>query len=184
METRPDAVSDRPRVTAPIGRHRQPVNNVQWLHRSKLRANTWNPNKVAPPELYLLKLSLLCDGWTQPIVARPDGEIADGFHRWLVSNDAEVYKLTDGFVPVVYLPHEDRASLMMSTIRHNRARGTHYVLQIAEDVQILIDEEGLSKEEVGRLLQMESEEVERLYDKGQMTKRGARQEFGKGWAPQ
>ncbi len=68
----------------------QPVSRVQWLPREQLRSNAYNPNKVAAPELELLIVSIVEDGWTQPIVVLPaDGDglhqIVDGFHRWTVS---------------------------------------------------------------------------------------------------
>src|SRR5258708_4407167 len=78
----------------------QPIGHVHWVKRSLLRANDYNPNHVAPPELALLKVSIMEDGWTQPIVIRKDYEIVDGFHRWTVSGDPEVSALTDGMVPV------------------------------------------------------------------------------------
>ena len=36
----------------------QPVNTVQWVERSELKANDYNPNHVAPVELELLKTSI------------------------------------------------------------------------------------------------------------------------------
>ena len=68
----------------------QPLNNIQWVDRETLKPNNYNPNKVAPPELKLLKVSILEDGWTQPIVINSDNTIVDGFHRWTVSDDKDV----------------------------------------------------------------------------------------------
>jgi ParB-like chromosome segregation protein Spo0J len=166
----------------------QPVATVHWLHRSRLHANNWNPNLAAPPERRLLKISLCETGWTQPLVAYEDGaddqgplyEIVDGYHRWMTSEDREVYAMTDGLVPVVLLTQTDPALLRMATIRQNRARGTHHVLKMADIVAELL-EMGKSPEEIGRRLQMDEEEVERLADRGQMTKRGAAAAFGNGW---
>jgi ParB-like chromosome segregation protein Spo0J len=138
-----------------------PLENVRWIHRSKLSPNDYNPNSVAPPELTLLKTSILEDGWTQPIVANPDMTIVDGFHRWTVSGHKEIFALTDGFVPVVILEPKDREHQKMSTIRHNRARGRHGVLAMGRIVGSML-EEGLSIEEVMERLSMEREEVVRL----------------------
>ena len=66
-----------------------PVAHVQWVKRDTLHANDYNPNVVARTERALLKLSIMEDGWTQPIVARTDGEIVDGFHRWSISADPD-----------------------------------------------------------------------------------------------
>lgn len=167
------------------GINAQPLNVIEWVHRDELHANGYNPNHVAKPEMLLLKTSILEDGWTQPIVARPDGEIVDGFHRWTTSADPEVYALTDGRVPVVRLLPPATGDQMLSTIRHNRARGEHGVLPMAAIVRRLRDEEGLSVEQVMTRCGMEREEVTRLYDRGGMTERGTQHKttFSKGWAP-
>lgn len=159
----------------------QPVSTVQWIHRDELRANDYNPNHVAPPEKRLLKISILEDGWTQPIVVRSSMEIVDGFHRWLVSKDKDVYALTDGLVPVVFLDDSKTAEdQMMSTIRHNRARGIHAVVSMAEIVAAL-SESGLPDDEIATRLQMDEEEVSRLLDRGNMLLRGSRDDFNQGW---
>ena len=116
----------------------QPINSVEWVDPDTLRANNYNPNHVAKPEMALLKQSILEDGWTQPIVAQADGEIVDGFHRWtLGTTDTEIRELTDGKVPVVRVTI-DPAQQRMSTIRHNRARGAHAVLKMADIVNELL----------------------------------------------
>lgn len=139
----------------------QPINGVVWRHREELKSNDYNPNRVAPPELKLLKISILEDGWTQPIVINSDMEIVDGFHRWTVSKDPEVYGRTEGKVPTVMIVPKDGSSQKMATIRHNRARGTHGVLDMSAIVQSMI-EDGLSQQEIMHRLQMEKEEVVRL----------------------
>lgn len=166
-----------------MGTENQPVSRVQWVARGKLRGNNYNPNAVAPPELDLLKLSIVEDGWTQPIVVLPDYTIIDGFHRWTVSADPEVRRLTGGLVPVVVVD-ADPMHRMMSTIRHNRARGTHAVLRMAEIVRSMV-EGGLRFDEVCDRLGMEDEELERLLDRSGMTVRGAAGVvgFGRAWEP-
>lgn len=170
-------------VVAPAGIDAQPVSAVEWTERDKLSANMWNPNRQAPPEHRLLKTSILENGWTQPIVARNiDGEleIVDGYHRWLVAADPQVAAMTGGLVPVVRLPDCPPDMARLATIRHNRARGTHHVLGMADIVSDLIDM-GLDADEISARLEMDDEEVERLADRGMMTKRGAAADFGKGW---
>ena len=110
----------------------QPISAVHWIDRRELKPNNYNPNRVAKPELNLLKISILEDGWTQPIVANTDNEIVDGFHRWTVSADQEISDMTNGKIPVVFTKPNDDSHQKMSTIRHNRARGTHAVLDMAE----------------------------------------------------
>jgi ParB-like chromosome segregation protein Spo0J len=140
---------------------KQPVDTVVWVHRDELKPNNYNPNSVAPAELRLLKISIIEDGWTQPIVCNPDKTIVDGFHRWTVSASKDIYRLTGGLVPVVFISPQDVASQKMATIRHNRARGTHAVLAMAEIVESML-KDGLSAEEIETRLQMEREEVVRL----------------------
>ena len=175
-----------PPLPAPrmLGRESQPVSTVRWVKRDSLHQNVYNPNHVAPNELYLLKVSILEDGWTQPIVIREDGEVVDGFHRWTVSGDPEIYAMTDGWVPVVLLKNIPGEHQVMSTIRHNRARGSHAVLAMADIVRNLIERDGLSMEEVMARLSMEREEVERLYDRGDILKRQANSTFRAGWVPE
>ncbi len=139
----------------------QPIDRIKWVHREQLHGNDYNPNAMAPPELALLKISILEDGWTQPIVALEDGTIVDGYHRWTVSKDPQIARLTGGMVPVVYISPPDRVSQRMATIRHNRARGTHAVLKMADIVGQMV-RNGVTLQEICFRLGMETEEVVRL----------------------
>jgi ParB-like chromosome segregation protein Spo0J len=161
---------------------RQPVARVEWIDPGTLKANSYNPNHVAPIELELLKTSILEDGWTQPIVARENGEIVDGFHRYLLAiSDPEIAGLVGGLVPVVRLRNLDDAHQMMSTIRHNRARGSHSILRMSDIVQNLAEAMKVPAAEIQKRLGMEDEELERLLDTAGMTKRGAGETFNNGW---
>lgn len=134
----------------------QPISSVEWVDRGTLHANNYNPNKVAPIELELLVNSILLCGWTQPIVVRSNNEIVDGFHRWTVSDDPRLQELTAGQVPVVRLPDDmDTADQVSATITHNRARGSHYVMRMAEIVRDLIDVEGRDHKWIAKHLGME-----------------------------
>ena len=166
----------------------QPVSAVQWLPRERLRGNAYNPNRVAAPELDLLVVSILEDGWTQPIVVLPAGDdgvhqIVDGYHRWTVSADARVSKLTGGQVPVVVVGL-DPVHRMMSTIRHNRARGTHAVVKMAEIVRRMTDD-GVPQKAIQKRLGMEAEEVVRLVNRAGMPSqvRKVTPGFNKAWVP-
>lgn len=156
---------------------------VEWVNRLELKPNDYNPNKVAPPELELLIISILEDGWTQPIVALKDGTIVDGFHRYTVSADKRLMARFNGMVPIVRVSI-DPIHRQMSTIRHNRARGTHGILPMASIVRGMVDD-GVSKEEIQARLGMEDEEVDRLVDRAGMTKKteAAQPGFGKAWKP-
>lgn len=160
-----------------------PLSNVEWVDPATLRANNYNPNKVAPPEMKLLKLSIMENGWTQPIVAHPDGEIVDGFHRWtLASQDKQVAALAGGLCPVVRLQGVNDSEARLATIRHNRARGSHYIVQMSNIVIDLL-ETGLSEDEICKRLGMEKEEVVRLKMRGDSIARKAKKDFNNGWVP-
>lgn len=163
---------------------KQPINKIEWLHRDELKPNDYNPNKVAPPEIELLKVSIIEDGWTQPIVITPDRSIVDGFHRWTVSGHPEIFKLTKGFVPTVTISNKDAASRKMATIRHNRARGTHSVLPMSDIIVSMIND-GVEPEEIMRRLGMEKEEVVRLLFRAGIPKSDVFKdaEFSKSWNP-
>lgn len=164
----------------------QPISQVRWVPRAWLVPNDYNPNHVAPPERELLRLSILENGWTQPIVVfelEPRKlAVVDGEHRWLTSEDADVARMTDGKVPVVTL-RGSREDLMIATIRHNRARGEHGILPMASIVGELL--KTLPAEEIERRLQMEDEEVNRLAEKDGLPTVVARtkKEFAPGWVP-
>lgn len=163
------------------GQH--PLASVQWVKPGELHANQYNPNHVFGPEFELLKLSILEDGWTQPVVAKRSGEIVDGFHRWtLAGRDKDIQELTGGLVPVVYLEGDDLGDQMISTVRHNRARGQHGILKMGSIVRAL-KARGLDEEAISKRLGMEREEVDRLSDTRGSPQAGGRESFGRGWVP-
>lgn len=160
-----------------------PLSKVVWVDPRELHANNYNPNRVFSVEMNLLKTSILEDGWTQPVVARRDGEIVDGFHRWtLASTDADVIAASDGKVPVVYIECTDPVAQMMATVRHNRARGKHGVLKMGEIVRSA-QRAGVSESSICKGMGMELEEVERLADMRGSPKAAGKESFGMGWAP-
>jgi hypothetical protein len=105
-----------------------PVDLVLWIPADNVQANDYNPNLVAPDEMELLYTSIRLDDFTQPIVSyRIDGdhyEITDGFHRNKVGRYPDIAEKHYGYLPlsIIDKPLDERIG---STIRHNRARGTH-----------------------------------------------------------
>ena len=85
-----------------------PLSSLQWVDRDALRPNDYNPNKVNRENLKLLVQSIMTNGWTLPIVVRPDYTIIDGFHRWTVAGEEPLHTKLGGKVPVVVVRHEDR----------------------------------------------------------------------------
>jgi ParB-like chromosome segregation protein Spo0J len=140
-----------------------PVSNVKIVDRNKLKPNNYNPNVVSEQNLELLIQSILTNGWTLPIVARPDYTIIDGFHRWTVSGREPLFTKLGGKVPVVFVDHKDRAEDMYGTVTHNRARGVHQLEPMKAIVKSLLSE-GKTIKEVGKQLGMRDEEIFRLSD--------------------
>ena len=138
-----------------------PLNSLHWVDRTKLKANDYNPNVVNEENLKLLIQSILTNGWTLPIVVRPDYTIIDGFHRWTVSGREPLLTKLGGRVPVVIVDHKEKSEDMYGTITHNRARGVHQLEPMKKIVQNLIDE-GKSVSEISKQLGMKPEEIFRL----------------------
>nr|DAY30214.1 MAG TPA: chromosome partitioning protein [Caudoviricetes sp.] len=140
-----------------------PLSTLQWVDRDRVKPNDYNPNKVSKQNLELLKQSILTNGWTLPIVVRPDFTIIDGFHRWTVAGEDPLESMLDGKVPVVIVEHKDKAGNIYGTVTHNRARGTHLLEPMKAIVKELMGE-GKSVEEIGKQLGMRPEEIFRLSD--------------------
>lgn len=146
---------DKTDVFAPLG-------SLQWVDRTKLKANDYNPNKVSEDNLQLLIQSILTNGWTLPIVVRPDYTIIDGFHRWTVSGREPLLTMLGGKVPVVIVDHHgNKDEDIYGTITHNRARGTHLLEPMKNIVKQLLDE-GKQIPEISKQLGMKPEEIFRL----------------------
>ena len=123
---------------------KSPVYNVKSIPMEKVRANSYNPNSVAPPEMELLEISIWEDGYTQPIVTyyieeQDIYEVVDGFHRYMtMKNSNRIKERENGMLPVVVIdkPIGER---MASTIRHNRARGSHNIELMSNIVSELVE---------------------------------------------
>lgn len=140
----------------------KPVSNVQIVDRDMLKPNDYNPNKVLAENMKLLEQSILTNGWTLPIVCRPDYTIIDGFHRWTVAGREPLKSLLGGKVPVVIVDHgADHDADIYGTITHNRARGAHLLDPMKKIVKELL-ESGKSVDEISKQLGMSKEEIFRL----------------------
>ncbi|MBR4382225.1 MAG: ParB N-terminal domain-containing protein [Selenomonadaceae bacterium] len=138
-----------------------PLASLQWISVERLTANDYNPNKVSRDNLELLKQSILSNGWTLPIVVRPDYTIIDGFHRWTVAKQEPLKSMLGGKVPVVIVEHENRDGDIYGTLTHNRARGVHLLEPMKAIVKELLAD-GKSVKEIGKQLGMKPEEIFRL----------------------
>ena len=139
----------------------KPLSTLRWVDRDRLKANNYNPNKVSTDNLKLLTQSILANGWTLPIVVRPDYTIIDGFHRWTVAGREPLKSKLGGKVPVVIVEHTNHEEDIYGTITHNRARGVHLLEPMKAIVKELIDA-GKSVGEISKQLGMKPEEIFRL----------------------
>lgn len=143
-----------------------PVYNVKRVPLEKIQANSYNPNAVAPPEMKLLYQSIKEDGYTMPIVCYylPDidkYEIVDGYHRYTVMcKHKDIYDREEGFMPVVVID-KDISNRMASTIRHNRARGSHSIELMSNIVSELV-QSGMSDAWILKNIGMDADELLRL----------------------
>ena len=140
-----------------------PISNVRIVDRNILKPNDYNPNVVSERNLELLVQSILTNGWTMPIVVRPDYTIIDGFHRWTVSGREPLLSKLGGKVPIVIVKHKDEAEDIYGTITHNRARGTHLLGPMKNIIARLL-KQGKTIKEISKQLGMSYEEVFRLSD--------------------
>ena len=162
-----------------------PVYNVQAVQLEKIRANDYNPNKVAPPEMRLLEISIWEDGFTQPIVCYHDKEhdeyiVVDGFHRYTTMLTSERIRNRErGLMPVVVI-NKGLGERMASTIRHNRARGSHSVDLMSNIVAELL-EMGKSDSWICRNIGMSADELLRLKQITGLATLFKDEEFSKSW---
>lgn len=166
----------------------EPVDMVRWVKSETVRANDYNPNSVAPPEMELLRLSIMEDGYTQPIVTNLEEDVRiviDGFHRNRVGKECDdVRERIQGYLPVVQIrsTQVDKESRMASTIRHNRARGKH---QVEAMTAIVLDlkRRNWSDTKIGKQLGMDQDEVLRLSQIGGLADAFTDREFSEAWEP-
>lgn len=169
----------------------EPVDLVRWVPATEVFANDYNPNSVAPPEMELLRLSIMEDGYTQPIVTHfeptEDGAqgycVVDGFHRNRVGKEcADVHARVHGYLPVVKIKEsqEGRGDRIAATIRHNRARGKHKV-EAMSDIVIELKRRNWSDDKIAKNLGMDADEILRLTQISGIAEMFSDQEFSRAW---
>lgn len=164
-----------------------PTLGIQLVPVESVQGNDYNPNRVAPPEMQLLRLSIAKDGMTMPVVVADDAEsgghiVVDGFHRTRVVKETKTVRDSlGGYLPVVKLNKgiEDRIT---STVRHNIARGSHQVELTAKLVTSL-RKHNWSNERIGIELGMDPDEVLRLKQITGLAEAFADKEFSRAWIP-
>lgn len=165
-----------------------PVDFIKWEKSENVVANDYNPNKVAPPEMELLEISIINDGYTQPIVtwANPEKgktEVIDGFHRNRVGKESKIIsKRLSGYLPIVNIRKEQSSKndRIASTIRHNRARGKHQVDAMSEIV-IELKNRNWTNARISKQLGMDEEEVLRLCQISGLEHLFSDKDFNRAW---
>ncbi|MDD3229489.1 MAG: ParB N-terminal domain-containing protein [Oscillospiraceae bacterium] len=167
--------------------YKSPVYGVIAVPIEKVIPNTYNPNAVAPPEMKLLYDSIKEDGYTMPVVCYYSKQkdlyvIVDGFHRYQIMKDySDIYEREQGLLPVSVIdkPLDHR---MASTIRHNRARGSHDVDLMSNIIKELY-ELGRSDAWIAKHLGMSKDEILRLKQITGLAALFKDVKFGTAWQP-
>ncbi len=160
---------------------KSPVYNIKAVPIEKIQANSYNPNAVAPPEMKLLYQSIKEDGYTMPIVCyylekEDKYEIVDGFHRYTVMlKHKDIYDREQGKMPVVVI-EKDISNRMASTIRHNRARGTHSI-ELMQNIVAELVASGMSDAWILKNIGMDADELLRLKQLSGLTELFKDKEF-------
>lgn len=142
-----------------------PVYNVIAVPVEDIQANSYNPNHVAPPEMKLLYESIKEDGYTMPIVCyrleNGKYEIVDGYHRYTTMlTHKDIYEREGGKLPVVVID-KDTSNRMASTIRHNRARGSHSI-ELMMNIVGELKKAGMSDAWIMKEIGMDADELLRF----------------------
>ena len=162
----------------------EPCDCIQWVKQEDVQANEYNPNHVAGPEMKLLYESIKLDGYTMPVVTYDLGdgkrEIVDGFHRNRIAREhSDIKERIHGYLPVSTID-KPLAERIGSTIRHNRARGTHGIRPMS-DIVLELSQYGWSDLEICQKLGMELDEVVRLKQITGLKEAFSNHEFSKSW---
>ncbi|MFR7364808.1 MAG: IbrB-like domain-containing protein [Terrisporobacter sp.] len=165
--------------------YKSPVYDIKAIPIEKIRANAYNPNAVAPPEMKLLYQSIKEDGYTMPVVCyyieeEDIYEIVDGYHRYtIMKTHKDIYDRENGCLPVSIIdkPIQGR---MASTIRHNRARGTHNIELMSNIISELV-ESGMSDAWIAKNIGMDLDEILRLKQITGLASLFKDKEFSKSW---
>jgi ParB-like chromosome segregation protein Spo0J len=157
-----------------------PCMEVKLIPVEKVYSNEYNPNKVATPEMKLLRKSIEEDGVTMPIVVIYDKEkdiyvVVDGFHRYTVLKDY----FKSNVIPCSIID-KDISNRMASTIRHNRARGTHQIKEMSKIV-LELTKDGWDEERISKHLGMELDEIIRLKQITGLREAFSNHTFSKSW---
>jgi hypothetical protein len=173
---------------------KSPVSCIQWIPIEYIHANSYNPNTVAPPEMELLYISVKEDGYTQPIVCfkikENNYEIVDGYHRYLTMlHHKDIYNREHGCMPVSFINENDENNensedksieeRKASTIRHNRAKGSHSINKMSNLILSLSSKWNDYK--ISKKLGMEIDEIIKMKQLSSLESAFKNHVFSKSW---
>ena len=164
-----------------------PIDNIIWLDVNELIPNDYNPNVVYNKELSLLELSIIKNGWIQPILVNKENDkyiIIDGFHRYsLTKHSTKLSDLTDGKVPCAVLELNE-AERMLLTIRINRAKGSHIACKMSDIIKTLVEEHSMSIKDIMKDIGATKDEIELLLMEDVFKKLDTQNhKYSKAWYP-
>ena len=149
--------------------------NVEYINLDSLKPNDYNPNRQSDHDFELLLRSMEEDGFTQPVVVNKDLVIVDGEHRWRAANTLGIKE-----IPIVKV-NMSKEQMRISTIRHNRARGSHDVQLEAE---VLRDLQKLGAIDWAKdSLMLDDLELNRLINDVSAPDDLAGEEYSESWTP-
>lgn len=162
----------------------EPLQNIEWIHIRELQYNDYNPNHVYNNEMKLLYQNILRHGWLQPILINKENIIIDGFHRvTLMKQNRKLYNKTSGYVPCIILDIDaDEAKL--TTIRMNRAKGTHTAYKMSNIIHEL-HQKGYTREYLAKSIGANIEEINLLLEDNVFThhKIDDNTKYSQAWTP-
>jgi hypothetical protein len=161
-----------------------PIDSIQWLEATTLKANHYNPNVVMNTELKLLERSIMQTGWIQPILVNANRIIIDGFHRWSLSKISEsMRERYAGKVPCAVLEIPDWKAMLL-TVRINRAKGSHIAFKMSALVRELVDKHNVSPEQIVIEMGATNDEVNLLLQENVFKQRDIQNwKYSKAWKP-
>lgn len=165
-----------PRIKIDKKYNKLEVLKVEYVKTDSIFPNAYNPNRQSEREFDLLMKSISEDGFTQPVVVhRKSKQIVDGEHRWRAAN-----RLHMDTLPVVFVDMS-ADQMRISTLRHNRARGSE---DVELTVKILQDLRNLGAlEHAMDSLGIEEKEMNLLIDDLPAPEAMGADSFGTAWVP-
>lgn len=163
---------------------KEPISNIIWVKATELNANDYNPNIVFTAEMNLLKLSILTNGWLQPILCTKEKVIIDGFHRThLAATDKDIIKKYDGYVPILMFDMSEPERMLL-TVRINRAKGSQVAVKMHELITKVVDVHGYSREKVAKAIGATKDEIDLLLKQNVFMKLDtANHKYSMAWVP-